>query len=151
MTDLERELLSVRRRGVHTPPVARTFFWVQLVHFHACTHVWLKAHEKGLLHAHVVSLHLAFSTLIFHQSSALSSDNLFYTAFQSLTFTDLLPGLSRPKTRGPAHFRNGEEDFGYMANIPHSTRGLCPIWCFLHSRLLGCLCWHGDQLTKRLF
>ena len=113
--------------GAHTPPVARTFLWVQLVHFHACTHVWLKAHEKGLLHAHVVSLHLAFSTLMFHPSSPLSSDNLFDTAFQSLTFTDLLPGLSRPKTTGPAHFRNGEEDFGYMANMLHSTLGPCPM------------------------
>ena len=77
--------------------------------------------KKGLLHAHVVSLHLTFSTLMFHPSSPLSSDILFDTAFQSLTFTDLLPGLSRPKSAGPAHFRNGEEDFGYMANMPHST------------------------------
>ena len=97
--------------GVHTPPVARTCFWVQLVHVHACTHVWLKAHEKGLLHAHVLSVHLAFSTLMFLPSSPLSSDILFDTAFQSLTFTDLLPGLSRPKSAGPMHFHNGEEDF----------------------------------------
>ena len=107
--------------GVHTPPVPSTCFWVQLVHVHACTHVWLNAHEKGLLHAQVVSLHLTFSTLMFHPSSPLSSDIIFDTAFQSLTFTDLLLGLFRPKCSGPAHFRNGEEDFGYMANMPHST------------------------------
>ena len=105
----------------HTSCRTHIFVWVQLAHFHACTHVWLKAHEKGVCSAHVVSLHLAFSTLMSHTSSLLSPDNLFDTAFQSLTFTDFLPDLSRPKSAGPAHIRNGEEDFGYMANMPHST------------------------------
>ena len=30
-------------------------------------------------------------------------------------------GLSRPRSAGPVHFRNSEDDFGYMANLPHST------------------------------
>ena len=59
---------------------------------------------------------------MFHPSAPLLSDNLFDTARQSLTFTELLPGFfSRPKSAGPVHFRNSEDDFGYMANLPHST------------------------------
>ena len=65
------------------------------------THAWLKAHEKSLLHAHVVSLHLAVSLLIIHPSSPRSW---------------LIP---TQKSAGPAHFRNGEEDVGYMANMRH--------------------------------
>ena len=70
--------------------------------------------------AQVVTLHLAFSLLMFHPSAPLLSDNLFDTARQSLTFTELLLGLSRPKSAGPVHFRNSEDDFGYMAYLPHS-------------------------------
>ena len=79
-------------------------------------HAWLKVAQKGVCSVYVVSLRLALSTLITHPSSLLFPDGLFDTAFQHLTFTDLLPGLSRPKSAGPAHFRTGEEDFGYMAN-----------------------------------
>ena len=78
--------------------------------------------EKALLHAHVVSLHLAFSLLMFHPSSPLSSDNFYDTAYQYLTFTDLLLGLSRSKSASPANLRNGEEDFGFMSNMHHSTK-----------------------------
>ena len=83
------------------------------------THARLK--DKGMCSAQVVTLHLAFSLLIFHPSAALLSDNLFHTARQSLIFTELLPGLSRPNSAGPVHFRNSEDDFDYMANLPHST------------------------------
>ena len=58
---------------------------------------------------------------MFHPCAPLLSGNLFDTARQSLIFTELLPGLSRPKRAGPVHFRNSEDDFGYMANLPHST------------------------------
>ena len=59
---------------------------------------------------------------MFHPSAPLLSDNIFDTARQSLIFTELLPGFfSRPKSAGPVHFRNSEDDFGYMANMPHST------------------------------
>ena len=58
---------------------------------------------------------------MFHPSAPLLSDNHFDKARQSLIFTELLPGLSRPKSTGLVHFRNSEDDFGYMANLPHST------------------------------
>ena len=57
-----------------------------------CTHARLKDVKKGICSAHVVSLHLAFSLLMFHPFSPLSSDNFFDTARKSLTFTELLPG-----------------------------------------------------------
>ena len=71
--------------------------------------------------AQVATLHLAFFILVFHSSAPLLSDSFLDTARQSLIFTELLPGLSRPKSAGPMHFRNSEDDFGYMANLPHST------------------------------
>ena len=71
--------------------------------------------------ARVVTVHLAFSLLMFHPSAPLLSDYLFDTARQSLIFTDFLLGLSRPSMAGPVHFRNSEDDFGYIANLPHST------------------------------
>ena len=59
-----------------------------------------------------MTLHIAFSLLMYHPSAQLPSDNLLDTARQSLMFTELLPGLS---------FRNSDDDFGYMANMPHTT------------------------------
>ena len=59
-----------------------------------------------------MTLHIAFSLLMFHPSAQLPSDNLLDTARQSLIFTELLPGLS---------FRNSDDDFGYIANMLHTT------------------------------
>ena len=84
-----------------------------------------------------------FALLMFHHSAPLLSENLFDTARQSLIFTELLPGSSRPRSAGPVHFRNSEDDFGYMANLPHSTGhepqpawqdGSCIWWPDAHQR-----------------
>ena len=113
----------------HTPAVARTIFCTTLYTL-GTSHAWehtrmAQGHmKKGVCSVLVVSLHLAFSTLMSHPSSLLFPDNLIDTAFQSLTFTDLLPGLSRPKSAGPAHFRTSEDDFGYMAKSHHLTSRL---------------------------
>ena len=77
--------------------------------------------EKGMCSAQVVTLRLAFSLLMFHPFAPLLSDNLCDTARQSLMFTELLLGLSRHKSAGLVHFRNSEDEFGDMANLPHST------------------------------
>ena len=49
--------------------------------------------EKGLLHAHVVDLHLAFSILMFHSPSLLFPDGHFETTFPTLTSTTFLPSF----------------------------------------------------------
>ena len=68
-----------------------------------------------------MTLHLAFSLLMFHPYAPLLSDNLFDTARQSLIFTELLQGLFGPKSAGPVHFRISEDDLGHIANFSHST------------------------------
>ena len=101
------------------------FSLVPVTHFHECAHAWLKVAQKGVCSVYVVSFHLALSALMSHPSSLLFLDN-FDTLFQSFTFTARLPGLSRPKSAAPAHFRTGEEDFGYMANYTHNTGYMSP-------------------------
>ena len=52
------------------------------VNAHACVK---QVSEKGLLHAHVAHLRLAFSILIFHPPSLLFPDGHFETTFPTLT------------------------------------------------------------------
>ena len=99
-------------------------------HFCLCTLrtsscVWTHTHGssvwKGLLHAHVAHLHLAFSILMCHPPSLLFPDGHFETTFPTLTSTTSLPSFTRPKSAGQAHFRTSAEEFGYLAKCgPHT-------------------------------
>ena len=66
---------------VHTLRVARTFCLVALrtlCTLHACAHTHVsRMGKRGMCNAHVVTLTLAFSLLMFHPSAPLPSDNLF--------------------------------------------------------------------------
>ena len=92
-----------------------------------CTHfyIFMRAHprmaqgrEKGLLHAHLVDLYLAFSILMFHPPSLLFLHGHFDTTFPS---AQSLPSSTRPKSAGHAHFRTRAQEFGYLADPTHST------------------------------
>ena len=77
--------------------------------------------------AHVVSLHLTLSILMFHPPSFLFPDGHFETTFPTSTSSTSLPHCSRPGSAGQAHFRTSGEEFGYLADPTHSTRGACGI------------------------
>ena len=68
--------------GVHTLRVARKL-WLVLHCAHFALYMRVHTHtpmaqgcEKGMCSAHVVTLHLTFSLLMFHPSAQLPSDNL---------------------------------------------------------------------------
>ena len=91
-------------------------------------HIFMRAHsrmaqchEKGLLHAHVVDLHLAFSILMFHPPSLLFPDGHFETTFPTSTSTTFLPSFTRPKSAGQAHFHTSTEGFGFLAKSGPTT------------------------------
>ena len=75
----------------------------------------------GVCSAHVISLHLALSTLMFHQASLLFPHHHFDTSFLS---APSLPNCSRPESTGQAHFRTIVEESGYLADPTHTTKGL---------------------------
>ena len=85
-------------------------------HPHACEHTRMaQVCEKGLLHVHVVELHLAFSILMFQPPSLLFPDGHFETTFPTLTSTTFLPSFTCPESAGQAHSRTSTEEFGYLA------------------------------------
>ena len=76
---------------------------------------------QGVCSAHVISLHLALSILMFHPPSLLFPHGHFDTSFPS---APSLPNCSRPESAGQAHFRTSGEKFGYLADPTHSTAKL---------------------------
>ena len=68
--------------------------------------------------AHVISLHLTLSILMFHPPSLLFPHGHFETTFPP---AQSLPDFTRPKSAGQAHFRTSAEEFGYLADSTHST------------------------------
>ena len=102
-------------RCTHTP--CRTHIF--LTHFPCAAyrhraHAWLKV----FCSAHVRSLHLTLSILMFHPPSLLFSHGHFDTSFPS---AHSLPNCSRSESEGQAHFRTSGEEFGYLADPTHST------------------------------
>ena len=59
---------------------------------------------QGVCSAHVTSLHLTLSILMFHSPSLLFPDGHFETTFPTLTSAPSLPNCSRSESAGQAHF-----------------------------------------------
>ena len=76
---------------------------------------------QGVCSAHVISLHLTLSTLMFHPPSLLFPHGHFETTFPTSTSSTSLPNFTRPESAGQARFRTSGEEFGYLANPTHST------------------------------
>ena len=72
---------------------------------------------QGVCSAHVISLHLTLSILMFHPS-LLFPHGHFDTSFPS---APSLPNCSRSESAGQAHFRTSGGEFGYLADPAHST------------------------------
>ena len=66
---------------------------------------------QGGCSAHVTSLHLTFSILMFHLPSLLFPDGHFETTFPTLTFAPSLPNCSRSESADQAHFRTSGGEF----------------------------------------
>ena len=73
---------------------------------------------QGVCSAHVISLHLTLSILMFHPPSLLFPHGHFQTTFPSAQSS---PDFTRPESTGQAHFRTNVEEFGYLADPTHST------------------------------
>ena len=74
---------------------------------------------QGAYSAHVISLHLALSILMFHPPSLLLPHGHFDTTFPSAPSSS---SCTRPKSAGQANFRMSSEEFGYLADpSTHST------------------------------
>ena len=96
----------------HAHFFARSACTVTSAHLHACAHTRMaQVSQKVCCSAHVVSLHLAFSSLMSHPSLLSPYDE----SFPTLTSTTFLPSYTRPKSAGQAHFRTNTEEFGYLA------------------------------------
>ena len=78
---------------------------------------------QGVHSAHVISLHLTLSILMFHPPSLLFPHGHFETTFCS---AQSLPICSRSESAGQAHFRTSDEEFGYLADSTHSTGYMSP-------------------------
>ena len=76
---------------------------------------------QGVCSAHVISLHLTLSILMFHPPSLLFPDGHFETTFPTLTSAPSLPTCSRSESAGQAHFHTSGGEFGYLADPAHST------------------------------
>ena len=72
---------------------------------------------QGVCSAHVISLHLTFSILMFHPPSLLFPHGHFDNSFPS---APSLPNCSRSESAGQAHLRTSGEEFGYLADPTHS-------------------------------
>ena len=79
----------------------------------SCTRV-----AQGVCSAHVMSLHLTLSILMFHPPSLLFPHGHFDTSFPS---APSLPNCSRFACAGQAHFRTSGEEFGHLADPTHPT------------------------------
>ena len=73
---------------------------------------------QGVCSAHVISLHLTLSILMFRPPSLLFPHGHFDTSFPS---APSLPNCSRSDSAGQAHFRTSGEGIGYLADPTHST------------------------------
>ena len=73
---------------------------------------------QGVCSVHVISLHLAFSILMFHSPSLLLPHGHIDTSFQS---APSLPNCSRSESAGQAHFHTSGGEYGYLADPTHST------------------------------
>ena len=73
---------------------------------------------QGVCSAHVISLHLTLSILMFHPPSSLFPHGHFDTSFPS---APSLPNCSRSESAGLANFRTSGEEFGYLTDRTHST------------------------------
>ena len=72
---------------------------------------------QGVCSAHVISLHLTFSLLMFHPPSLLFP----HGHFDSFPSAPSLPNCSRSESAGLPHFRTSGDEFGYLADPTHST------------------------------
>ena len=69
--------------------------------------------------AHVISLHLTLSILMFHPPSLLFPHGHFETTFLS---AQSLPDFTRSESAGQTHLRTSGGEFGYLADPTHSTK-----------------------------
>ena len=125
---------------VHTLRVARTFsntFFLALRTDIAYTH--------GVCSAHVMSLHLTLSFLMFHPPSLLFPHGHFETTFLS---AQSLPDFTRSESTGQAHFRTSGGEFGYLADPTHST--LLECIAFLVAALIGHRSMRTETFTRRI-
>ena len=110
--------------GVCTQTCCRThivLWYSSHISMRAHTH-GSRSHEKGVCSVYVVSLHLVLSSLMFQSPSLLFPDGHFDDVFQTFTSAPSLPGLSRPKSAGPAHFRTGEKNLATWPITPTTQR-----------------------------
>ena len=84
--------------------------------FHTCSRNYSVC--DGVCSAHVISLHLALSFLMFHPPSLLFPHGHFDTTFPSAPSSS---NCARPESAGQSHFRTSSEEFGYVADPTHST------------------------------
>ena len=85
-------------------------------HSPACTHTHgSRSWKRCLLHAHVVSLHVAFSIFMSHLSPPAVLARSLRDQPHRRSRPHCLAELSRPKSAGQAHFRTSDEQFGYLA------------------------------------
>ena len=110
------------RRIVYThSAVTRTFSGAHPhIFMRVNTHTWLKDMKKVCCIAHVASLHLAMSMLMFHPPCLLFPGGHFET-FPTSTSASSLSSTTRLQIAGQAHFRTSGEEFVKMADSAHST------------------------------
>ena len=77
-----------------------------------------KRMAQGVCSAHVTSLHLALSILMFHPPSLLFPHGHCETTFPSALSSS---SCTRPERGVQVHFRTSAEEFGYLADFTHST------------------------------
>ena len=72
----------------------------------------------GVCSAHVISLHLALSFLMFHPPSLLFQHGQFDTTFPSAPSSS---NCTRPESADQSHFRTSAEEFDCLTDPTHST------------------------------
>ena len=136
------------RREVYThSAVARTFFCTVLrtfTHLHACTFTHGSSVRKGLLHLHVASLHLAFSSLMFHLPLLLSPDGHFET-IPDIDVHDFLAELYPTQKRGS---RELPQEHRGVWLPPLAKSSLHTLESFGIDRVLGSTTWVGLRPAK---
>ena len=99
--------------GVHTLRVARTVSFCTFSLRGVQTRTRM---PQGICSAHVISLHIAYSVLMFHPPSLLFPHCHFDTTFPSAPSSS---SFTRPKNAGHAHLRTCAGEFGYLAEPTH--------------------------------
>ena len=95
---------------------------------------------QGVCSAHVISLHLTLSIVMFHPPSLLFPHGHFDTSFPS---APSLPNCSRSESSGHAHFRATGEEFGCLADPTHSTES--EAICYQHTTAGDCSSKRGNE------